>query len=561
MKKLRSSLILERPTFCFNRAVFKSMGYGDVDLDKPLIGVANTWSELVPGSYNLRALAERVKQGIYAAGGTPFEFGVIGCCDGTAQGNEGMKYILPSREIIANDVEVMVQAHRLDALVLLGSCDKIVPGLLMAAARLGLPAILLPGGPMLGGEVFDNRKSDLTTMSEGCGMLQTGKVTESELYRLEDTCGPTCGSCSFFGTANTMCCLAEALGMTLTGGALIPAVYAERTRHAFETGRTIVQLVREGIGADQVITHASLRNAITVLHATGGSTNAVMHLTAIAREMGIDSAEMMRLFDELGDRTPLVAKVNPSSEYDMEDFYKAGGIPQVMRELESLLDKDAMTATGRTLGENIATYHKPAPDRRVIKTAEEPFSAFGGIRIMHGNLCPEGAVTKPSAIHPSMHTFTGEARVFGGEEEAEEAILAGCIHAGDVIVIRYEGPQGGPGMREMYKAMKYLYGMGLGKSTAVVTDGRFSGTNNGCFVGHISPEASDGGPIALVEDGDRITISIPEKSVTLHVSEETLASRRAVWKKPPYQFDRGYLALYERMASSASRGAVIEFEK
>ena len=558
MNQLRSSKILERPTFCFNRSVFKSMGYGDGDLEKPLIGIANTWSELVPGSYNLRQLAEKVKQGVYAAGGTPFEFGVTGCCDGTAQGNEGMKFILPSREVIANDVEMMMEAHRLDGVVLLGSCDKIVPGLLMAAARLGLPAIFLPGGPMLGGEMFDGRKSDLTSMSEGCGMVQTGKISQEELYRLENTCGPTCGSCSFFGTANSMCCLAEALGMTLPGGALIPAVYAERTRHAFMTGETIVKLVKDGIGADQILNEKSLHNAITVLHATGGSTNAVMHLTAIAREMGLDSDGMLDMIDQIGETTPLVAKVNPASVYDMEDFYRAGGIPQVMRELASLLKMDALTVTGSTVQQNLENMPTCKVDRRVIKTMQSPFAPFGGIRIMRGNLCPDGAVTKPSAIDPKMHTFTGTARVFDSEESAEEAILAGHIHPGDVVVIRYEGPKGGPGMREMYKAMKYLYGMGLAKSTAVITDGRFSGTNNGCFVGHISPEAKEGGVIALVEDADRITISIPEKTVTLHVEDDVLAERRLAWIPPQPKCNKGYLAVYERLASSASRGAVIE---
>lgn len=558
MMELDSQKILERPDNCFNRAVYKSMGYSNNDLSKPLIGVANTWSELVPGSYNLRQLAEKVKQGIYAAGGTPFEFGVTGCCDGTAQGNEGMKFILPSRDIIANDVEVMVRAHTLDAIVLLGSCDKIVPGLLMAAARLRIPAILLPGGPMLGGVEFDGRKSDLTSMSEGCGMLKAGKISEDELYQLEDRCGPTCGSCSFFGTANTMCCLSEALGMTLPGGALIPAVFAERTRIAFETGEKIVELVRRGITADQIINEDSLWNAVAVLNATGGSTNGVMHLTAIARESGIPCERMMNMFTEANKAIPLVAKVNPASKYNMEDFYFAGGIPQVMKEIGSLLKKNVMTVTGSTVEENLNKVCNPSPDRRVIKTMEEPFSAFGGVDILYGNLAPEGSVTKPSAIDPAMHVFSGKARVFDCEEDAEQVILSGGINPGDVLVIRYEGPKGGPGMREMFKAMKYLYGVGLAKSTAIITDGRFSGTNNGCFVGHISPEAAEGGVIALVEDGDAVTIDIPAHTVTLHVSDEVLAKRRENWVKPEPKYRRGYLALYEKCAASASRGAVLE---
>ena len=557
MKERVSQQILKRPDNCFNRAVFKSMGYSDEELARPMIGVANTWSELVPGSYNLRALAEKVKQGIYAAGGTPFEFGVTGCCDGTGQGNEGMKFMLPSRELIANDVEVMIRAHSLDGVVLIGSCDKIVPGLMIAAARMDIPAILLPGGPMLGGPVFDGRKADLTSTSEGCGMLKAGKITEETLYTLENKCGPTCGSCSFYGTANTMCCLAEALGLTLTGSALVPAVYAERTRVAFETGKKIVELVNREITAAQIINEDSLKNAIAVLNATGGSTNAVMHLTAVARELGIESERMMELFDTMNKQVPLVAKVNPASKYNMEDFYEAGGIPRVMQEIKPVLNLDVMTATGRTMGENLNTPPVPT-DRSIIKTMEEPFAAFGGVAILRGNLAPEGCVTKPSAIDPAMHVFSGTARVFNSEEEAEEVILSGGIKAGDVLVIRYEGPKGGPGMREMYKAMKYLYGMGLAKQTAIVTDGRFSGTNNGCFVGHISPEAAEGGTIALVEDGDKITIDIPGQTVTLHVDDSVLAERRANWSRPPQKYKKGYLALYEKCAASASRGAGIE---
>ena len=558
MKERVSQQILKRPDNCFNRAVFKSMGYSDEELARPMIGVANTWSELVPGSYNLRALAEKVKQGIYAAGGTPFEFGVTGCCDGTGQGNEGMKFMLPSRELIANDVEVMIRAHSLDGVVLIGSCDKIVPGLMMTAARMDIPAILLPGGPMLGGPVFDGRKADLTSTSEGCGMLKAGKISEETLYTLENKCGPTCGSCSFYGTANTMCCLAEALGLTLTGSALVPAVYAERTRMAFETGKKIVELVNKDITAGQIINEDSLKNAIAVLNATGGSTNAVMHLTAVARELGIESERMMELFDTMNKQVPLVAKVNPASKYNMEDFYEAGGIPQVMREIKPVLNLDVMTATGKTMGENLEDYPKANPDRNIIKTMDEPFATFGGVAILRGNLAPEGCVTKPSAIDPAMHVFSGTARVFNSEEEAEEVILSGGINPGDVLVIRYEGPKGGPGMREMYKAMKYLYGMGLAKQTAIVTDGRFSGTNNGCFVGHISPEAAEGGVIAVVEDGDKITIDIPGQTVTVHVDEETLAERRAKWVRPAQKYKKGYLALYEKCAASASRGAGIE---
>lgn len=554
----RSEAILRRPDFSFNRAVYKSMGFSDKDLEKPIIGIADTWSELVPGSYNLRAVADSVKRGIYAAGGTPVEFGVIGACDGTAQGNEGMRYILPSRDLIANDVEVMVQAHQLDGIVLLGSCDKIVPGLLMAAARLKLPAILLPGGPMQGGPVFDGRASDLTSLSEGCGMVKAGKLEEEELYRMENTCGPGCGSCSFYGTANTMCCLAESLGMTLPYGALIPAVYADRTRIAFETGERIVSLVRENITADQIINEKSLENAIRVLNATGGSTNGVLHLLAVAREAGIDSRVMTEKFKAIGMNTPLIAKVNPSSKYNMEDFHNSGGIPQVMKELEPLLNLDVMTVTGKTTGENLKMHRQGRVNREIIKTLEEPFSKFGGISILEGNLAPEGCITKPSAIKPEMHVFTGTARVFDSEESAEKAILGGQIQPGNVVVIRYEGPKGGPGMREMYKAMKYLYGMGLAESTALITDGRFSGTNNGCFAGHISPEAAEGGTIAFVQDGDEITVDIPAQSITLHVTEEVLSERKKGFVPPKPKYTTGYLSVYSKLAASASRGAVIE---
>lgn len=551
----RSEKILQRPDYSFNRSVYKSMGYSDSDLKKPMIGIANTWSELVPGSYSLKSVAEAVRRGILAAGGTPIEFGVIGACDGTAQGNEGMKYILPSRDLIANDVEIMIQAHQLDAVVLLGSCDKIVPGLLMAAARLDIPSVLVPAGPMLGGREFDGRPSDLTSMSEGCGMLKAGRISEDELNELEDLCGPSCGSCSFYGTANTMCCLSEALGMTLTGGALIPAVYAERTRLATQSGEAIVKLVNKGITSRDILTEKSIENAIRVLNATGGSTNGVLHLLAIARELGISSSVMLEKFKLIGQSTPLLAKVNPSSKYNMEDFYHAGGIPQVMKELKEHLHLDVLTVSGLTLEDELNKKISGRLNRDIIKTCEEPFSKFGGIAIVEGNLAPEGGITKPSAIKKEMHHFRGIAKCFDSEEEAEEAILNQKIKPGNVLVIRYEGPKGGPGMREMYKAMKYLYGIGLAESTAIITDGRFSGTNNGCFVGHISPEASEGGTIALVKDGDEIEINIPEGKIELLVDYEELQSRKTEWIKPKKFIPQGYLRYYAKLASSASKGA------
>jgi len=553
----RSQGVLTKPEGCLNRTVFKSMGFSDGDLTRPIIGIANSWNELVPGHFNLRQVAEHVRKGIHLAGGTVAEFGVIGPCDGTAQGHKGMHFILPARDLIANDIEIMVEAHQLDGIVLLGSCDKIVPGMLMAAARLSVPAIFLNGGPMLGGVEFDGRKSDFTTMSEGLGMVKSGKIDEASFYELEELCGPTCGSCSFYGTANTMCCLAEAMGMALPGAALIPAVYAERSRIAEQTGLAIVDLVKKK--APGIITLESLKNAIRVLMATGGSTNAVLHLSAIAAEIGIKPQTMMDLYDTLSETTPLIAKVNPASKYDMEDFYRAGGIPQVMKEIAALLDLNCLTVSGETVGENLKRYRsRYSMDRNVIKTMAEPFDSLKGLAILKGNLAPNTAVTKPAAIDPSMWTFTGTAKVFDSEEEAEEAILDGKIVAGDVVVIRYEGPKGGPGMREMYKAMKYLYGVGLAKKTALITDGRFSGTNNGCFVGHISPEAAEGGLLAIVQDGDKITIDIPNKNLELHLAEDEIRSRQAKWQRPKPKFTKGYLHVYAKLASSAAEGAVLK---
>ena len=555
----RSNDILNKPDWCFNRSVFKSVGFSDDDLNRPVIGIANSWNELVPGHANLRQVADHVRKGILRAGGTVAEFGVIGACDGTAQGHAGMHYILPSRDLIANDIEIMVEAHRLDGIVLLGSCDKIVPGMLMAAARLKIPAIFLNGGPMLGGVQFDGRKSDLTTMSEALGMLKSDKIDNQAYEQLEELCGPTCGSCAFYGTANTMCCMAEALGMSLPGAALVPAVYADRLRLAEDTGKAIVSLVIDQLAADKIITYRSLENAIRVLMATGGSTNAVLHLSAVAAELGIEAETMMEAYDRLSQSTPQIAKVNPASKYDMEDFHQAGGIPKVMQEIKQLLNADCLTVTGKTVEQNLADYKFKYLFRpEVISSVDKPFSTQKGLAILRGNLAPETAVTKPAAIDPAMHVFTGIAKVFDCEEAAEEAILHGGIAAGDVVVIRYEGPKGGPGMREMYKAMKYLYGMGLAKKTALITDGRFSGTNNGCFVGHISPEAAEGGPLAIVENGDKITIDIPRGLLQLHLSEDEIKTRLASWRRPQPKFTNGYLGIYSKLASSAAKGAVIK---
>ena len=549
----RSKNVLSRPEWSMQRALWKSMGYTDYDLDRPLVGIANSWNRAVPGHYNLNLVSDYVKQGIHQAGGTPVEFGVIGACDGIAQGHVGMHYILPTRDLIANDIEMMVQAHQLDAVVLLGSCDKIVPGMLMAAARLDIPAMMVVGGPMEGGCRFDGRASDVASVTEALGMLKAGRIDEQTHRELEDCAAPTCGSCSFMGTANTMCCLAEAMGMCLTGSATIPATHAARLRSAQESGRQIMELLRQGITARQIITEKALRNAIRVSTAIGGSTNAALHLPAIAYEA--DCEVTMDLFEELCSSTPHIAKVNPAAAPNIPDFHAAGGVPAVMREILPLLHGDALTVTAKTVAENVAQAR--ILDGGVIRTLADPWSRTGGLAVLRGNLAPNTAITKPGAIVPQMHTFTGQARCFDSEEAANQAILAGQVQPGEVVVIRYEGPKGGPGMREMYTAMKLLYGRGLALQTAVVTDGRFSGTNNGCFVGHVSPEAAEGGPIAVARDGDVITVDIPNRSLHLHVSDAEIEARRAAWQRPEPKIKRGYLALYARLAESADKGAII----
>jgi dihydroxy-acid dehydratase len=549
----RSKAILERPDWSGVRSLYKGMGFSERDLDRPLIGIANSWNRIVPGHYNLNLVSDYVKQGIYQSGGTPVEFGVIAACDGIAQGHEGMHYILPTRDLIANDVEMMVQAHRLDGVVLLGSCDKIVPGMLMAAARLDVPAILVAGGPMAGGCTFDGRASDVSSLVEGLGMLKAGKVDAETYRRLEDGAAPGCGSCSFLGTANTMCSIAEALGMSLPGSANIPAVEADRLRSAQEAGYMIMELVRKEITARQIINRKGLENAIRLNAAIGGSTNAILHVLAIAYEAEVPLT--VDDFEELCRTTPHIAKMNPAAAPNVPDFHKAGGTRAVMKEILPLLHGDALTVSARPVAENVAGAE--VRSREIIRTMNAPWGKGGGIAILRGNLAPNTAITKPAAIKPEMQTFTGKAHCFDSEEAAMQAVLDDRIVSGEVVVIRYEGPKGGPGMREMFSTMKMLYGRGLALKTALVTDGRFSGTNNGCFVGHISPEAAEGGPLAIVQDGDLITIDIPERRLHLHVAEEEIRSRLACWKRPEPKFSKGYLALYARLAESADKGAII----
>jgi dihydroxy-acid dehydratase len=549
----RSKDILQWPEWSLVRGLYKSMGYSDYDLARPLIGIANSWNRVVPGHYNLNLVSDYVKQGVHQAGGTPVEFGVIAACDGIAQGHDGMHYILPTRDLIANDVEMMVEAHRLDGVVLLGSCDKIVPGMLMAAARLDIPAIFVAGGPMEGGCEFDERAADMTSLTEGLAMLKSGKIDEAAYRNLENCAGPGCGSCSFLGTANTMCCLAEALGMSLPGSGTIPATKADRLRAAQDSGRQIVELLTQSIRSRQIINKKGIENAIRLNAAIGGSTNAILHMLAIAYEADVDLN--VDTFEELSRTTPHIARMNPAAAPNVPDFHEAGGVPAVMKEILPLLHRDALTVTGKTVAENVAG--AKILNSGIIRSMANPWATGGALAILRGNLAPNSAITKPAAIKPEMHKFTGKAHCFDSEEAANRAILEGRVVEGEVVVIRYEGPKGGPGMREMYIAMKLLYGRGLALKTALVTDGRFSGTNNGCFVGHISPEAAEGGPLAIVRDGDPITIDIPNRKLHLHVGDEEIKNRLVAWKRPEPKFKKGYLALYARLAESADRGAII----
>ena len=547
--------------FISNKTCYKACGYTDDDLGRPIIGIANSFNEMVSGHMNLRSLAEQVKYGVYRAGGTPVEFGIIACCDGITDNHEGAHYVLPSRENIADAIEIQARAHRLDGLVLLASCDKIIPGMLMAAARLDIPCVFVPGGCTLSAPPFGKKvRSDTTSISEGLGKYSKGEITLEELQDLTTVCAPSCGSCQFMGTANTMSVLGEALGLGLTGSGLIPAVYNERRRCAFRSGEKAVELVKRGITARQIMSWDAIENAIMVLMAVGGSTNAVIHTCAIAHELGFDTAKVMETFDKYSEIVPHIAAVDPASLiYDCEDLYKAGGIPEVMKQMTSVLHLDVMTAEGRALGENLKAFRNMYPaNPDLIRTMDNPHSTLGGLAIMRGNIAPDTGVAKPAAIAPEVRQFTGTAICFDGEHDCVEAIKAHKIKPGHVIVVRYEGPKGGPGMREMYLPMKLLNGQGLGTSTALITDGRFSGTNNGCFVGHISPEAAAGGPIALIRDGDQIRVDVINKRLDVLVSDEELASRRAEWVAPEPKHFGGYLDRYARLVSSAAEGAVLK---
>ncbi len=537
-----------------HRSLLKASGYTDEELRRPLIGIANSFNEIIPGHVHLRQIVEAVKAGVRLAGGTPMEFGVIGVCDGIAMNHEGMRYSLVSREVIADSVEIMARAHAFDALVLVPNCDKIVPGMLMAALRLNLPAIVVSGGPMLTG-TFRGQKVNLISVFEAIGRVKAGEMSEEELEELEEVACPTCGSCAGMFTANSMNCLTEALGLALPGNGTIPAVSSARLRLAKQAGMQVMELLKKKITPRKIATEAAFRNAIAVDMALGCSTNTVLHLPAIAHEAGINLS--LEIFDEISRKTPCLCSLIPAGPHSVADLHEAGGIPAVMAELskKGLIHKRVKTVTGKTVGENIKKAR--VLDHEVIRPVDQPYRPEGGIAILWGNLAPEGSVVKASAVAPEMLHHEGPARVFESEEEAYEAILSGKIREGDVIVIRYEGPKGGPGMREMLSPTSAIIGMGLGRSVALLTDGRFSGGTQGACVGHISPEAAEGGPIALVKEGDLIEIDIPQRKITLKVSEGELERRRKSWK-PPKKKVSGVLARYAKLVTSGAKGAILK---
>lgn len=547
--------LLKGDSGALKRALYKSMGFTDEALSKPLVAIVNTYTNATPGHYNINELCHKVECGIKAAGGTAMTFGTIAPCDGIAEGHDGMRYILPSRDLITSSVECMTRAHKFDAIVLLGSCDKIVPGLLMAAARLDIPAIFCNSGPMLPA-VYKGKHYDGNIVTEAIGWKQRNEITEEEFKAIENLAEPCVGSCAMLGTANTMGCIAEAMGMSLPGSAVVPAIYSRRMQIAYETGVAIMHLVKENITARKIITKEAITNAISVLMAIGGSTNAIMHLQAIYREAALGELPL-QAFDEMSKKTPQIASVYPASEYDMVDFYEAGGVPAVMKAIENQLDTTCRTVTGKTLGENLKGFTLTTGPE-VIKTALEPFSPEGGVAILTGNIAPLGAVVKPAAIPKQLMKFKGAAKVYNSEQEACEAILSGKVKPKTVIVLRYEGPKGGPGMPEMYRPMKCLEGMNLSNSCALVTDGRFSGSNRGCFVGHISPEAYEGGILALVENDDVIYIDVPERKIVLEVSEDEIQKRYKKWTRPEKKLPQGYLNTYKRISKSAAEGASVE---
>jgi len=530
------------------------MGITDEEMARPLIGVVNSANEFVPGHIHLDRIADAVKAGIRVAGGTPLEFSTIGVCDGLAMGHEGMKYSLASRELIADSVEIMVKAHPVDGIVLIPNCDKVVPGMLMATLRLNIPEVVVSGGPMMAGR-FRGAKADVITVFEAVGKVKADAMTMEELAELEECACPGCGSCAGMFTANSMNCLTEALGLGLPGNGTIPAVEAARIRLAKRVGMKVMELVSRDIRPRDIATLEAFRNAIAVDMALGCSTNTVLHVPAISAEAGIGID--LHLFDEISTRTPHICSLSPAGENHLEDLDAAGGVQAVLKVLVDggLADPEVLTVTGNRLGENLGSVK--VRNAEVIRALENAHSPFGGIAIIRGNLAPDGAVVKQSAVDASMLRNVGRARVFDSEEHAVAAILDGDIGSGDIVVIRYEGPRGGPGMREMLNPTSALAGMGLDRSVALLTDGRFSGGTRGAAIGHVSPEAAHGGPIALVQDDDEISIDIPGKRIDLNVSAEELETRRAAWRPPVPRVTEGYLARYAAQVTSAAQGAIL----
>ena len=537
-----------------HRSLLKADGLTDEEISRPLVAIVNSVNDVIPGHLMLDKIADAVRTGILMAGGTPLEFSTIGVCDGIAMNHAGMRYSLASREVIADSVELAIQAHAFDAMVMIPNCDKIIPGMLMAAARIDIPTVVISGGPMLAGRVR-GKDVDLDTVFKAVGQVSAGTMDEGELLELENAACPTCGSCAGLFTANSMNCLTEAIGLGLPGNGTVPAVYSERIRLAKYAGMKVMDLLERGITARQIMTPAAIKNAMTLDMAFGGSSNTVLHLTAIAHEAEADVT--LDDWAAVSDKTPNLVRVSPASEFHMQDLYVAGGIPAIMHELDKagLIERDALTVDGRTMGEIADAARNTNPV--MVRTVEDSYAAIGGLAVLKGNLAPDGAVVKRSAVAPEMRKHEGPARVFEGEDTAVAAILGRQINEGDVIVIRYEGPKGGPGMPEMLTPTSAIKGIGLDHSVALITDGRFSGATSGASIGHVSPEAANGGPIALVREGDRIAIDIDAGSITLGVTDEELKARRAGWLAPEPRVKTGYLARYARFVSSADKGAVL----
>ena len=540
-----------------HRSLMKALGWTDREIAMPTIGIVSAHNEIIPGHIELDRITEAVKAGVRENGGNPVMFPVIGVCDGIAMGHKGMKYSLASRELIADSIEVMATAHPFDALVFIPNCDKIVPGMLMAAARLDIPSIFVSGGPMLAGHIKggDRRGMSLSSMFEAVGRYADGKMSDEEFLDWENSACPSCGSCSGMYTANSMNCLTEVIGMALPGNGTIPAVYSERVRLAKETGYQVMELLKKGITSRAIMTEEAFMNALSVDMALGCSTNTMLHLPAIAHEAGIE-IDIFKAND-ISRRVPNLCHLAPAGPHHIEDLYQAGGVMAVMKELDkrSLLSRDLLTVTGGTISESYSKARNTDPE--VIRPIDDPYSETGGIAVLSGTLAPEGAVVKKSAVAPEMLVHKGPARVFNSEEEASEAIFGRKINPGDVIIIRYEGPKGGPGMREMLGPTSAIQGMGLGTSVALITDGRFSGATRGASIGHVSPEAASGGPIGLVEEGDEILIDIPNERLDLLVDENVLAERRKAYKPHESEIRSGYLYRYSKHVTSARQGAVL----